>query len=222
MRQPTIIPNSSPVTVGDGSTPLPVELTTFTAQSLWNKVELKWNTATEVNCYGFEIERALDPPLSSGHPLPGGESKGWVKIGFVKGAGNSNSPKQYSFVDDNPGANSVEYRLKQIDLDGSYKYSQIINAKTYSVPKEFSLYQNYPNPFNPTTTIEFTVPKNGHAVLNVYNSIGQKVQTLFDENAAAGVLHKYTFGGSNLASGIYIARLTYGDNQMIKKMLLIK
>ncbi len=121
--------------------PLPVELTDFTSKMDNDKVILKWNTATEINNYGFDVERSNN--LS-----------GWVEVGFVKGNGNSNSPKQYSFVDDNPvGGADLDYRLKQLDNDGNFQYSGITKVKL--LPKEFSLFQNYPNPFNPSTTIKY-------------------------------------------------------------------
>ena len=147
--------------------------------------------------------------------------KGWVKIGFVPGHGNSNSPKQYSFVDDKPVSGNAQYRLKQIDLDGKFKYSKTVSV-SYTVPAEFKLYQNYPNPFNPSTSIKFTVPESGHAVLNVYNSIGMKVKTLFSGNASTGSFHKVVFDGKNLASGIYMLQLKFGGKQIVKKMLLMK
>ncbi|MDE3056801.1 MAG: T9SS type A sorting domain-containing protein [Bacteroidota bacterium] len=90
------------------------------------------------------------------------------------------------------------------------------------VPTIFSLSQNYPNPFNPTTALRFTVPKNGRVTLMIYNIIGQKVATLFDEIADAGKYHRVQFDASRLASGVYFARLTFGDNVLLKKMLLIK
>ncbi|MEW6195816.1 MAG: hypothetical protein AB1521_11740 [Bacteroidota bacterium] len=133
--------------------PLPVELTSLIAFVQNKIVILNWQTATEINNYGFDVQR-LNPPLSS---LPGVEKKGWVKIGFVEGHGNSNSPKEYSFEDKNPHEGSSRYRLKQIDLDGTYEYSQIVEVN-FGGYVNFILDQNYPNPFNPSTTIEYSIP----------------------------------------------------------------
>ncbi len=153
--------------IGDGGTnPLPVELSSFTAVSTTAKagqassaagaatVELKWVTATEVNDYGFEIQRsAVSGQQSVGNSHSSLVNSQWEKIGFVKGSGNCNSPKEYSFVDSNPLCGNVQYRLKQIDNDGGYKYSEIVEAKI--LPTKYELYQNYPNPFNPATAISY-------------------------------------------------------------------
>ena len=196
---------------------LPVELTSFTASVGDNKVTLDWQTATEVNNYGFNVERS-NPPLPSGLPLQG-EDMGWVAIGFIKGSGNSNSPKNYSFVDDNPPSGTVEYRLKQIDNDGNFKYSRIVTVT--SLPTKFELWQNYPNPFNPTTTIQYAIPKAEHVTLKVYDELGREVTTLVNENKEAGQ-YKVSFNGSNLASGIYYYRLSAGDFTEVKKLILLR
>ena len=138
--------------------PLPVELTSFSASVKGDVILLNWATATEVNNYGFEIQRATN--------LRGlANLEGFKTIGFVNGHGNSNSPKDYSFVDSNPLAGSVSYRLKQIDTDGKYHYSTVIELSN-TLSKEYVLEQNYPNPFNPTTVISYSIPKASHVSVN--------------------------------------------------------
>ncbi len=136
---------------------LPVELTSFSAELRMGNVELSWTTATEVNNYGFEIERAIGSRQ---------EATVWEKLAFVQGHGNSNSPKNYSFTDNlantlahalNPNLNLLQYRLKQIDFDGKYEYSEVVEVNI-ETPARFALEQNYPNPFNPTTTIKYSIP----------------------------------------------------------------
>jgi len=192
--------------------PLPVELNTFTANNLGSKVELKWNTATEVNNHGFEVQRT---------PVILNEERNltWTKIGFIKGNGNSNSPNSYSFVDDKPLSGTVEYRLKQIDNDGQFVYSKIIEVT--NLPAQFNLAQNYPNPFNPTTTIQYAVPKAEHVILKVYDEIGREVATLVNENKEAG-RYNVQFNGSGLASGIYYYRINAGSFSKVKKLMLLK
>ncbi|MHB8337868.1 MAG: ice-binding family protein [Ignavibacteriaceae bacterium] len=199
----------------DANTALPVELTSFTAALNNSAVELNWNTATEVNNYGFDIERSQMSEASS-------QNLTWNKIGFVKGNGNSNSPKNYSFVDNTVSYGSYAYRLKQIDNDGAYKYSFVVEVNSGQMQYSFLLNQNYPNPFNPSTEIQFGVSKNSPATLTIFNVLGEKVATLFNGNAVAGQVYNVTLNGSNLASGIYYYKLQTNDNTEVKKMILMK
>lgn len=194
---------------------LPVGLTSFTASANQHDVELLWQTATEVNNYGFEIERRNVRNVNGGIQT-------WTKAGFVEGHGTSNTPKEYSFTDEKLSPGRYAYRIKQIDLNGSFTYTHAVEVEVGTAPREFSLSQNFPNPFNPTTTIGFTLQASGHTTLKVYDMIGREVATLADENLEAGVYHQRIFTASNLASGIYFARLTNNHNTQIRKMLLMK
>ncbi len=189
---------------------LPVELTSFTALSNGNNVQLNWSTATEENNKGFEIER--NQKLKS--------KKEWEKIGFVEGNGTTTEKHSYSFSDDAVQNREYHYRLKQIDFDGSYKYSKIVNVDV-NQPIEYSLSQNYPNPFNPTTNIKYSISSNQFVTLKVYDVLGNEVKTLVSENKEAG---NYTvkFDASNLASGIYFYRLKAGNFSSVKKLILLK
>ena len=200
-------------TIGSG-TPLPVELVSFTGSSERLDAELTWTTATEVDNYGFEVQRSPVGNKSS--------ALTWVKAGFVQGSGTSNSSKKYSFTDSNIPAGKYSYRLKQIDRAGGFKYSAEIDIAVGAAPKVFELSQNFPNPFNPATNIQFTVPTDGRVLLIVYNALGQEVATMFDGNAVAGEYHQATFDASRLASGIYFSRLEFNGKMLTKKMLLLK
>ncbi len=204
------------------ATLLPVELASFTVLLVENRVTLNWQTATEINNYGFEIERDNRPGTIG--------NSAWEKIGFVNGSGNSNSTKQYSFEDDIKSILShalatkitLQYRLKQIDNDGNYEYSDIVEVEVNNMPTEFSLYQNYPNPFNPSTTIKFALPVDSKVVLEVYNTLGEKVAELVNKNMAAGY-HQVQLNGSGLASGVYIYRIRTGNGIIFtKKLMLLK
>jgi len=188
---------------------LPVELQSFTYTASGNTVMLNWKTATEVNNDGFDIERRAIG------------SQQWTKIGFVQGSGTSNSSHDYCYTDNVGIAGSYSYRLKQIDRNGAFVYSQAVQV-AIAVPKVLALSQNFPEPFNPTTTIQFTVPDDGRATLKVYNAIGQEVAALFNDEAAAGVVHQLQFNGSDLSSGMYFSRLEFGGKMQVKKMLLLK
>ena len=190
--------------------PLPVELSSFTASIDQNVVNLKWQTKTEMNNYGFEIERAS---FITSH------IQGWEKIGFIEGTGNSISPKDYSFIDVNPSGGKLIYRLRQIDLNGSSEYSDEVEVEL--TPSEFALYQNYPNPFNPITNIKFDIPKTAKINLIVYNLLGEKIATLLDGDKEAG-FYEVKFDASSFSSGIYIYKLTAGDFVQTKKMTMMK
>jgi hypothetical protein len=192
--------------------PLPVELTSFSALVIGKDVKLSWNTATEINNYGFEIERMSI--------VKGQTSDEWQKIGFVNGNGNSNSPKSYSFMDDKVTTGKYSYRLKQIDNDGQYEYSKTIEVDLNGV-KEFELSQNYPNPFNPSTTIRFNLREAENVKLTLYNILGQEIKSLLNEFKEAGV-HSVNFNASELNSGIYIYKIESGLFIQTRKMTLVK
>ncbi len=192
-------------TASSGS-PLPVELISFTASAHERSVTLHWNTATEVNNHGFEIERF--------------QNSDWNTMGFVGGAGTSSAPKSYSYVDQSVNG-TVTYRLKQIDKDGKFKYSQEVEVLLANAPQEFGLEQNFPNPFNPTTAISFHLSSNGMTTLKVYDMIGREVASLVNEVKTAGS-YAVNFDASKLASGIYFSKLQSGEKIQIKKMMLIK
>jgi uncharacterized protein (TIGR03790 family) len=197
--------------------PLPIQLTSFTGTAAKNSAQLNWHTASETNCYGFEVERKT---INSQPSAVGNQQ--WIKVGFVTGAGTSNAPHDYLFSDQILSNGYYAYRIKQIDNNGSFTYYGNAEVTVHAALKEFSLKGNYPNPFNPSTTVEFTVPENGHATLKVYNVIGQHVATLFDGIANADENNRVTFNASQLSSGIYFSMLEFNNERIVKKMLLTK
>ncbi len=198
----------SDFTGGDAGA-LPVELTSFNAAIRNGMVDLKWETKTEINNYGFEVERKS-------------ATADWGKIGFVEGHGSSNSPKYYSFSDKPSGTGKFSYRLKQIDNDGQFEYSPIVEVLVDNLPNGFVLEQNYPNPFNPETSIRFALKQDTKASLKVFNAMGEEVATLFDGIAEAGRYYDVKFSGNDLSSGFYIYKLVAGEYVSVKKMLLMK
>ena len=184
---------------------MPVELNLFTAFVKHNIVQLNWQTVTEVNNYGFEVERYQNS---------------WQKIGFVSGNGNSNSTKNYSFKDDKISSGKFTYRLKQIDNSGQFVFSHSIDVDLTS-PQNYKLDQNYPNPFNPSTTISFDLPQAENVKLTLYNLLGQKIRTFLNEFKSSGK-HTINFYGSDLTCGIYIYRIEAGTYTQARKMTLLK
>src|ERR1035437_2986486 len=190
---------------------LPVELTSFTAKQSAGGVELRWATATEVSNFGFDIERA-NPSVKNNQTI-------WEKIGFISGHGNSNSPNNYSFIDNKHLSGKSQYRLKQIDKDGAFKYTKTIEVGF--VILKYYLAQNYPNPFNPSTVITYSIPASSNVVINVYNVIGELIKTLVNQYQEAGI-YKVNFDARDLSNGIYFYKIQSGNFVEIKKMLLLK
>jgi hypothetical protein len=190
---------------------IPVELTSFTASVIGNEVTLNWRTATEVNNYGFQVEK------NSG--------AGFVEVGFVPGAGTTSEPQLYTFTDAGLRAGEYYYRLKQMDYDGSFEYSNVVVAEV-TTPSVFVLEQNYPNPFNPMTTIGFSLAADSRVSLKIFNALGQEVTSLVKGNMTQG-FHEVVFDAAELNSGVYFYRLdaTGIDGQtfsQVRKMLLTK
>jgi hypothetical protein len=185
---------------------VPVELTSFSAAVQEASVELNWNTSTEKNNQGFEIQREIN-----------GEFK---TIGFVKGKGTTTESQTYSYTDKNLDAGNYNYRLKQLDYDGNFTYSKIIEIEVIA-PSIFSLEQNYPNPFNPSTKISWQSPVASWQTLKVYDVLGNEVATLVDEYKQGGS-YEVNFDASGLSSGIYFYTLNTGSNTQTKKLILMK
>ncbi|MGB2869679.1 MAG: T9SS type A sorting domain-containing protein [Bacteroidota bacterium] len=190
--------------------PLPVQLVSFSVIANRLSSQLSWSTATETNNYGFDIERRIVG------------SADWTKVGFVAGAGTSTAKRDYTYEDGNLAPGRYAYRIKQVDQDGTFKYSSAAEVEIGIVSKEFRLDSNYPNPFNPSTKIDFSLAKDGRASLKVYNVIGQQVATLFDGVAEAGKLYQTRFDAASLPTGIYFARLESDGQRQMKKMLFVK
>ena len=189
----------------------PVELISFNAEVENEVVSLFWQTATETNNSGFDIERLKI--------YPNKKLNDWERIGFVEGNGTTIEIQSYTFHD-KPEQGKYNYRLKQIDYDGSYKYYQEIEVeiKPHLV---FLLEQNYPNPFNPTTTINYSVPEDGIVTLKIYDLLGNEVKYLVDEEQVAGY-YQVEFNAEGLSSGIYFYNLTSGNFMDTKKLILLK
>ncbi len=192
---------------------VPVEFTSFTAAVSYNQILLKWETATETNNKGFEVERQF----TSIQPSVGNE---WEEVGFVNGFGTTTEKHNYQFKDENLDVGCYNYRLKQTDFDGSFEYSNIVSVNLETM-RQFELRQNYPNPFNPTTQISYTLPEDGFVSLKIYNTLGQQVAELVNEFNKEGV-HSVSFNAEKFSSGIYFYKIESENNSLVKKMLLLK
>lgn len=196
---------------------LPVELVYFYAEVYPDSVLLKFGTATEVSNYGFEIQRAQN-------------NFDFVVIGFVDGNGNSNSPKDYTFADSLVERSGiVYYRLKQIDFNGTFDYSDTISVnfisniqlENSSIPSNFEISENYPNPFNSTTKFEFKIQRLSYISLELFDINGCKIKTLLEGELFPGT-YSYQLDMDNFSSGMYLVKFYSKNYSSIKKILLLK
>jgi len=204
---PTVV--FTPFALGDIS--LPVELVEFVGRNTNNGILLSWKTASEHNNLGFEVQRRSENQ--------GAGSQEWQVLGFVRGRGTTTDAQSYSFLD-RTASGIVQYRLKQLDFDGRFELSAVIEVNA-ATPTQFVLEQNYPNPFNPTTILTYQLPIAIDVKLEVFDVLGKKVATLVNERQSAGT-HNITFNTSGLSSGVYFYRLQAGNFSSTQKMILIK
>jgi hypothetical protein len=169
---------------------VPVELTSFSGEIKNSSAFLFWRTASELNNKGFEIY------------------------------GTTSEFKEYRFVDNNILTGKNYYRLKQIDFDGRFKYSDVVEIN-FSNNFSFVLNQNYPNPFNPETKISWNQESESHISLKIYDVLGNEIAVLLNNKLEAGS-HEINFSAKNLPSGIYLYTIESGENKLTKKMLLLK
>lgn len=191
----------------DDTSYIPVELFSFEGRIDKERITLIWETASELNNKGFYIEKSFD-------------KKTWKNMGFVNGNGTTTEITYYSFIDKEIKFGVQYYRLKQIDYDGHFEYSKVININIIN-PKVFELYQNFPNPFNPSTKIVWQSPTSGMQTIKIYDILGRELKTVIDEYREAGI-YEIEFDASFLSSGIYFYKLTVGGNIQTKKMILLR
>ena len=187
--------------------PVPVEITLFSGSYFSGAVHLDWTTATETNNFGFEVQKRYD-------------NTSYEKIGFVSGNGTTTNGMQYSFEDNDLLAGRIFYRLKQLDFNGDFEYSNEIMVEVLNL-SDYQLYQNYPNPFNPSTTIKYSVPAQSKIKISLYDIIGNEVITLFEGIKQSGV-HNVDFTADNLPSGVYFVSMTAENFSKAIKITLMK
>jgi len=198
----------TPMFYADITPNVPVELTSFVGNVVAGKVILNWTTASEINNRGFEIQRKT-------------ASSEFITVGFINGAGTTAEEKSYVYTDQQILNEVYTYRLKQLDYDGRFVYSDEINVDV-TAPSTFSLEQNYPNPFNPSTSIRFGLPVQSVVDLKVYDVLGNEVAVLISGESLTAGLHVVNFNAANLASGTYFYKITTTDFSSVKKMQLLK
>ncbi|MCE1189027.1 MAG: T9SS type A sorting domain-containing protein [Ignavibacteria bacterium] len=184
---------------------VPVELSAFNASVVNNGVAINWATATETNNRKFVVEKNVNGV--------------WSILAEVAGNGTSTNRHSYSVIDPSV-VDQAQYRLQQVDFDGTVHYSNIVVLSAKSV-KAFNLSQNYPNPFNPTTVISYSLTENSNVTLKVYNMLGKEVATLVEGMQSAGT-HNVQFNANSLAAGTYFYTIKAGNFTSTKKLSLVK
>jgi hypothetical protein len=190
------------------NSPLPVKLNSFTAKINSNSVLLKWQTESEINNSGFDVERK-------------NANGNWMKAGFVLGSGTTNAPANYSFDDKNLTPGKYKYRLKQIDNNGNYEYHNLASEVLIEAPVKFEMSQNYPNPFNPVTRIMIDVPKTSPVKIVVYDATGKLITHLANKVMDAG-RYEVNWNGAAFSSGVYFYKIEADNFTKVMKMLLLK
>ncbi len=190
------------------SSPLPVEILSLYGVVTGGSIVIHFTTATETNSLSFILER-FDS-----------ETEKFNYLTQTPAAGNSTIPREYSLIDESPLTGENRYRIKMIDTDGSFSYSEIVTVNN-SAPSEYRLAQNYPNPFNPYTTISYQIPNAGKVTIKVYDVLGNLVATLIDAYHVAGS-YSMLLNASTWSAGVYYYTLSAGNYSAGKKMLLLK
>ena len=192
---------------------VPIELRSFTASMVDDRIVLSWKTESETDNYGFDIQRSRE------------DGAAWETVGFVPGSGTTRQPRTYSYID--PLADGcaqsgiLRYRLKQIDADGSFSYSPTVAVNLPNPGNVISLDMNYPNPTRSITTIRYTIPAAGHVQLRILNLLGQVVSSVVDAVQPAGS-HSCTVNTGLFQNGVYVYELSVDGKAVQKKMEIVK
>ncbi|MBE2279972.1 MAG: Omp28-related outer membrane protein [Ignavibacteriaceae bacterium] len=187
---------------------VPVELSHFSAIQSGNSILVQWETTTELNNLGFEIQKSYD-------------GINFTTAGFVNGKGNSLLLASYQFRMTELNQGKIHIRLKQLDFDGTFAYSNVIQVDFQSLPETFTLNNSYPNPFNPSTNITFGIPYESEISLGVYSITGELVASIHNGTIKAGT-HTIRFDASNLNSGVYVVVLKSEEGVKSIKTTLLK
>ena len=190
-------------------TATPVELTSFNAEVVDHKVHLEWITASEINVSRFSIERSKN-------------NSPFLEIGFIYPERNSTSVNTYNYVDEFVLPGIYYYRLKMIDLDGSFEVSSEVNVYITG-PAEFNLSQNYPNPFNPSTKVKYSIPVSSNVKLTLFDVLGKEIAQIFKGELETGE-YEAVFSADDfaLSSGIYFIKLETAGFKKSIKLTLVK
>jgi hypothetical protein len=198
--------------LSDASTPLPVELASFDANVTDDRtVQLQWQTASETGNSGFRVQRSDD-------------GSSWTTLGRVEGAGTTDEPRSYRFTDANApyAADSLQYRLAQVDVDGTVNFSDPVTVR-FGNPNGLELLGSFPNPARSQATVRFAIPEQMSADnvrLELYDLLGRQVKTIPAAETSGRV--EQTLDVSDLPSGTYLLRLSAGGQTQTQQVTIVR
>ncbi len=200
----SLIFNTTPFTINDA---LPVELVSFNAVQNNAAALLTWETASETNNAGFEVQMQVNGQYQA--------------LGFVEGYGTTTEARSYTYRIDRLEPGTHRFRLKQIDFDGTFAFSPEVEVMVALVD-DYRLSEAFPNPFNPTTQFTLTVSRDQKVTVLAYNMLGQQVATLFEGTLGANEPRTITFEAANLPSGLYLYRAQGESFSATRQVTLLK
>jgi hypothetical protein len=193
--------------IENSGSPLPVELAGLRAVANGDRVLLTWETASEWNNAYFQVEAAAS-------------EREFVPLGTVEGTGTTSAPQTYRYLTSDLAPDTYRFRLKQVDVDGSFTFSDIVSVDLQT-PDRLALWGNAPNPFHDVTSIQYEIPRDVHVTLRVYDVLGRRVATFVDHYQSAG-RYEVTVDGASLASGTYFYRLSAGNRTATRRMVVAR
>ncbi|MCZ7554877.1 MAG: T9SS type A sorting domain-containing protein [Bacteroidia bacterium] len=194
-----------------GMSVVPVELLAFSASADNGIVLLRWTTATELNCHGFEVQKAAH----------GGGAE-WLALGFVEGAGSTTERRDYFFSDPGTNEGTAFYRLRIIDYDGSFAYSPVVEVRFVTRVLPYTMYPVYPNPATENITVSFTLPEAASVSLTLYTVAGTEVTRVMEPREFSAGFHAATLPTSGLSPGTYVIELQAGAVRRTQTVVLLQ
>jgi hypothetical protein len=190
---------------------IPVEFLSLSAYHLNGSVTVLWRTVSESNCAGYEVQRSLDQAL-------------WQTAGYVSGHGTNAEEVSYSFEDALPTdiatVRTLFYRLRQLDYDGTFAYSPVVEVSIGGAPRTLALHAAYPNPASDRIAVRYTLPDAGSARIAVYAMTGQEVMSFGGGEFSGAGEHLLSVNTSTLAPGGYLIELLTGDTRLVRRFVV--
>jgi len=184
----------------------------FEATHTDDAIHLRWTTASETNNAGFAVEMALVTPDST---------SAWAEQAFVDGAGTTLEAQTYSHTLRDLEVGTYRFRLRQVDFDGTVDYSSEVEV-TLELAEGYVLSTAYPNPFNPQTQFTLQVSHDQEVAIAAYDVTGRRVALLHAGALASQHQHTFAFNAANLASGLYLIRVTGERFTETQQVMLVK